>query len=124
MGIITIEQLKDFLKSGNFKLQPTQNKLCYPIIRRICHKMNAGVHFENINVDKELLINGHHRYICSQCLKKSININLWSSPFKVTAYKWLNGGLSTSTIMIGKQKSSLNAIIWRMHLKAVWPSNI
>ena len=88
MRLVTIEELKVFLLSGIFKLQPTQKKLCFPIIRRIYHKMNIGVQFDNINIDKDLLINGHHRYICSQLLKKSINTNSWASPSQIIVYKW------------------------------------
>lgn len=50
--------------------------------------MKIGVQFENINIDKELLINGHHRYVCALLLKKSINTNLWSSPSKITIFNW------------------------------------
>jgi hypothetical protein len=88
MSQITIEELKAFLQLEILKLQPTQNKLCFLIIRRIYHKMKIGVQFENINIDKELPINGHHRYICSLLLKKSINTNLWSSPSQIIVYKW------------------------------------
>ena len=86
--MITIEELKIFLQSGVFNLYPTQNKLCFPIIRRIHHKMNLGVPFDDIHVDKELLIDGHHRYICSLLLKKNINSNLWASPSKIIVYEW------------------------------------
>ena len=88
MHVVTIEELRVFLQSGIFELQPTQKKLCFPIIRRIYHKMKIGVQFDNINIDKELLINGHHRYICSQLLKKSITTNAWASPSEIIVHKW------------------------------------
>ena len=50
--------------------------------------MKIGVQFDNINIDKELLTNGHHRYICSQLLKKSITTNVWASPSQIIVYKW------------------------------------
>ena len=88
MHVVTIEELRVFLQSEIFELQPTQKKLCFPIIRRIYHKMKIGVQFDNINIDKELLINGHHRYICSQLLKKSITTNAWASPSEIIVHKW------------------------------------
>ena len=79
---------RELLAAGNFTLQPTQNKLCFPILQRIHYKMKIGVPFENINVHEGLLINGHHRYICSLLLKLTLNINPWSSPLQTTIYKW------------------------------------
>jgi hypothetical protein len=88
MESISLEDLKEFLKSNKFELQPTQTRLCFPIIKRIYNKMAIGVEFENINVDDLLLINGHHRYICSLLLQKTVGKNLWKSPSQITTYQW------------------------------------
>jgi hypothetical protein len=47
------------------KLSPSQNKLSLPIIERITRKMKFGIRFDNIKVEKGLIIDGHHRYISS-----------------------------------------------------------
>jgi len=85
---ISIDELRDFLKSHNFQLKPTQKKICYPIIQRIYKKMRIGIQFENINVDNLLLINGHHRYVCSLLLQKSLGTNDWKSPSNVMNLQW------------------------------------
>jgi hypothetical protein len=88
MQTISIDEVREFLKSHTFPLQPTQQKICYPIIRRIHRKMQMGVPFENINIDNLLLINGHHRYICSLLLQLEIGTNAWKSPSNTIDLKW------------------------------------
>ncbi len=88
MQTISIDELREFLKSRNFPLQPTQHKICYPIVQRIYRKMQIGVQFENINIDNLLLINGHHRYICSLLLQKELGTNEWKSPSNVMNLRW------------------------------------
>jgi hypothetical protein len=88
MELLSIEQLKEFLNSNEFEFKPIQSKLCFPIIKRIYHKMKLGIPFENINVKDGLLVNGHHRYICSLLLKKEIGINPWQYSLKETNLKW------------------------------------
>jgi len=88
MESISLEDLKEFLKSNKFELQPTQKRLCFPIIKRIYSKMAIGVVFENINVCDLLLINGHHRYICSLLLQKTIGRNPWEISSQITTYQW------------------------------------
>lgn len=48
----------------------------------------VGVSFANIHVDESLIINGHHRYICSLLLKKEIEANPWPRPSVIAQYKW------------------------------------
>jgi len=112
METISMDELKQFLKYGNFPLQPTQQRICLPIIQRIYRKMQIGVKFENINVDNLLLINGHHRYICALLLQKELSINEWNSPPNVM--KLLCGVLLLLTQMIGSQLRLLNGIICQM----------
>ena len=57
--------VRDFLISIETKLIPTQNKICIPIINRLCRKMAIGLKFNKIKVDGDLIIDGHHRYISS-----------------------------------------------------------
>ena len=88
MALISFEQIRQFLESEDFELQPTQRKLCLPILQRIYHKMNVGVEFDSINIVDNLLINGHHRYICALLLKKTLQRATWSRPSQVLTYKW------------------------------------
>lgn len=83
-----MKDLKALLQSDIFELVPSQNKLCYPIIQWISRKMMIGIQFENINVDRQLLINGHHRYVCSLLLNKAIVRNPWTGTSIVSDFKW------------------------------------
>ncbi len=89
MEPIQVKDIIDLLNSGNFHFQPTQKKLCFPIIQRIHHKMKIGVKFENINVNDDLIINGHHRYVCSLLLKKTLSTNSWPRSLNDPIYQWL-----------------------------------
>jgi len=62
---ITAVCIRDFLLSIDTKLKSTQNKLCIPIINRLCKKMSIGLKFDEIKVYGDLIIDGHHRYISS-----------------------------------------------------------
>jgi hypothetical protein len=110
MQSISIEELTEFLKSDDLKLQATQGKLCFPIIQRIYYKMKIGVEFENINIKEDLIINGHHRYVCLLLLKKSINTNPWSSPSQITVCQW-------SEVQIDQNDWESIEIIQRHNLK-------
>ena len=61
--MITRESIENYLSENTPDLQPTQTKLCIPIIQRICAKMLAGIEFEEIKICEDLVIDGHHRYI-------------------------------------------------------------
>ncbi|MFN5850144.1 MAG: hypothetical protein ACK43K_16770, partial [Chitinophagales bacterium] len=53
------------INDQTIKLSPSQNKLSLPIIERITRKMKFGIRFDDIKIEKGLIIDGHHRYISS-----------------------------------------------------------
>jgi uncharacterized protein (DUF1015 family) len=53
------------LKESKNNLKSTHARLCFPIINRIYKKMSIGIKFPSIKVDKDLIIDGHHRYVAS-----------------------------------------------------------
>jgi hypothetical protein len=63
--ILTKDQVIALLQEGNMDLVPTQDKLCFPIIKRLYSKMSNGLLMPSIQVDKNVIINGHHRYVAS-----------------------------------------------------------
>ncbi len=85
---ISIDELRDFLNSFEFPIRPIQKKICFPIIQRIYRKTIIEVQFENINIDNSLLINGHHRYLCSLLSFKNIDTNKWKSPSQIAPLQW------------------------------------
>ena len=90
MKLISIDELKAFLKSGEFKFIPTQSKLCLPIIQRIHYKMKLGIDFESISVHESLIVNGHHRYISSLLAGIETEIKPWALPADTLHYNWEN----------------------------------
>ena len=65
MENITKEIIKDFICNNKMELNATHTKLCLPVINRIFKKMVAGIQFSGIKVEKNLICDGHHRYIAS-----------------------------------------------------------
>jgi len=87
MEKVTVEFIKEFIASGPIDLNPTQTKLCVPIISRICQKMSHGIKFDDIKVFDNLIINGHHRYLSSLLVKFELgrvegNITSATKPFE------------------------------------------
>ncbi|MCE2962831.1 MAG: hypothetical protein ACK5UE_11775 [Chitinophagales bacterium] len=64
-----MDYTKDYIitkiNDQTIKLSPSQNKLSLPIIERITRKMKFGIRFDDIKIEKGLIIDGHHRYISS-----------------------------------------------------------
>lgn len=88
MLINTAAQVQEFLLQIPNTLKPTQKKICLPILQRISHKMRLGVQFDPIYVNANLLINGHHRYICSLLVKLSLEQISWAQPSQIVVYNW------------------------------------
>lgn len=73
MDQITLEQLSKLCKESDFELRPTHPRLCLPIINRLYKKMTLGIHFPNIRIAGDVLVNGHHRYLASILAKIPID---------------------------------------------------
>ena len=63
MKEVTVKTIKTFIASNDIPFIATQNKLCVPIIVRMCKKMAYGIKFDDIKVCGNLIIDGHHRYL-------------------------------------------------------------
>lgn len=90
MGKITAEIIQNFLVENQIEFYSTHQTLCLPIINRIYHKMMFGIKFDEIKIYKNLIIDGHHRYISS--LLAGIKIEFIKS-YKTSAtvlYEWKN----------------------------------
>jgi hypothetical protein len=66
------DRLLKLIKSGELEVISTHKALSLPIIERIYKKMMLNLKFDSIQVDKGVIINGHHRYLAS----KLANFNL------------------------------------------------
>jgi hypothetical protein len=62
---VTKEIIQALLLNTEIECSSTQTKLCLPIIDRIHRKMLVGIKFSAIKVDRNLICDGHHRYLAS-----------------------------------------------------------
>lgn len=76
--------------TSSFSLKPTQQKICIPVVNRICKKMPGGVRFSDIKIIKAeaLIINGHHRYLASVLANYAIEHTEWQAPRNVSSADW------------------------------------
>jgi len=88
MNEITLECIQNYLAQTEFELKPSQNSLCLPVINRIIDKIRRGAKFGPIHVVGDLIINGHHRYICYSFLNLSIEMTTWRLSNANTPKAW------------------------------------
>lgn len=74
---ISTEIVLKLVREGNIELKSTHDKLCYPIIARIYTKMKIGIKFSGIKVDRDVIIDGHHRYLAS--LLAGVSLDMFPS---------------------------------------------
>ncbi len=87
--MITIEKVKEFLITNkDFELKSKQDKLSFPIIERLYLKMKEGIKFDNIKTCNGIIIDGHHRYICSKLLEIKLEENPSILPSEITLHEW------------------------------------
>ena len=65
MDDINREIILAAIENSDYRLIPTHNKLCLPIIKRIYKKMINGIKFDDIKVCEKTIIDGHHGFVCS-----------------------------------------------------------
>lgn len=87
MKHISKEEFIEWVKSRDFNLKSSHDKLCFPIIYRIYRKMIIGIKFHGIKVNEDTIIDGHHRYLASQLAE--ITIEIFPSP-RTSATKTTN----------------------------------
>lgn len=79
------DQLLELIKAGELDLLSTHKTLSLPVVERIYKKMRLNLRFGSIQVDKDVILNGHHRYLAS----KLANFQLDQVPGIKTAAKEL-----------------------------------
>ncbi len=71
-----MEEVQKFLKENQHCLKSTQKKVSLPVLNRIYNKLQKG-RFGIIQVENDIIIDRHHRYICYGLLNIEINkVNL------------------------------------------------
>ncbi|MBC7382896.1 MAG: hypothetical protein H7296_07850 [Bacteroidia bacterium] len=98
MKEITIEFILQFLKTSKFAYSPTHKKLSYPVLLRIYNKLKGGERFRPIHIYNNIIVDGHHRYVCLNILNREIEILNWT--------------LSSSSVITSWDKIEIENIDW------------
>lgn len=72
---ISKSQIELFLDKSQFNLKPSQSSVSYPILQRIIKRLQQDKRFSSIKVHDNIIIDGHHRFICYSFLKIPIEIS-------------------------------------------------
>lgn len=88
MPNITLASIQGFLANAPLQLKPSQRSLCLPVLNRIIDKINRGAAFSPIQVVDDLIINGHHRYICYSLLNLPVETINWRKSAAHEAGRW------------------------------------
>ncbi|MCW3084578.1 MAG: hypothetical protein JWP12_1944 [Bacteroidetes bacterium] len=85
VGDLNIEFVRDFLRNTNLTLNASQEKVSFPILSRIHRRLKEGKRFSSIQVEGNMIINGHHRFICLSILELKVEQNSWTKNISGTA---------------------------------------
>ncbi|MBC7642637.1 MAG: hypothetical protein H7174_09940 [Flavobacterium sp.] len=88
MNEITDESIKEFLFKEKLDFNPTHSKLSIPVINRIYKKLVNGIRFDEIKVNGNLIIDGHHRYISSMISKIEIGYRNYPKTSATSEFDW------------------------------------
>lgn len=90
MSNLTSEYLSKILSQNKVELKSTHKKLSIPIINRIYTKMLLGIKFDDIKIDNDLIIDGHHRYVSSILSNIKLGCVKSSKTSATIEYNWEN----------------------------------
>ena len=82
---MNIEFVRDFLRNNSLMLNASQEKVSFPILTRIHRRLKEGTRFNAILVEGNIIINGHHRFICLSILGLDVEQILWTRNLSATA---------------------------------------
>ncbi len=90
MKVFSFEQVRLFLDQHCSEIKPSQTRILYPVIERITRKMQLGIEFKPIliDVDHQLIVDGHHRYLSKNLLEKEINHVAWTKSPSTETFQW------------------------------------
>jgi len=83
-------EIEKLLKTNEFKIYPSQQKICLPILQRIILKMEVNLNFMPIKIYNNLIIDGHHRFIASEFIGQKIEMIKYSKPTYIKKENWGN----------------------------------
>lgn len=84
---LSIEEVKEMLKNHKSSLKASQDKVSFPILQRITKRLSKNYNLGEVQVDKGLIVNGHHRYVSHILLQRDPPIVPWTKSSGQT-YNW------------------------------------
>lgn len=70
--------------------------------------MMLGISFKDIKCENDLLVDGHHRYICSILANKKIGIRPYKAPHSAIIYEWKNLNITDKDYDSDKERNKHN----------------
>ncbi len=94
--IITLETVTKFLTDSSLNLEPSQDKVSFPILERIHRRLSNGKKFNPIKVVNGKISDGHHRFICLSILGIDVaTIDGTENTTHKVSFKWSDMTLET-----------------------------
>lgn len=90
---LTIETVRDYLQKNKLPLFASQKEVSFPILSRIHKRLKEGKQFGAILVDDNLIVNGHHRYVCLSILGLEVEQLVWTSNSSSESICWTKIGV-------------------------------
>lgn len=81
-------QIELFLSNTQFALKPSQSSVSYPIIFRILKRLQDNKRFSSIKVYNDVIIDGHHRFVCLSYLNLPIELTQSSKNPSALNIEW------------------------------------
>lgn len=95
MNDITYEEVKNFLIETEFDCAPSQKVISFPIIQRIHRRLQQGNSFSPIKLKKNVIVDGHHRYISHKLLAVESETTVGGSISESIEYVWSEMNLTS-----------------------------
>ncbi len=89
MKKLTIEEVKTFIKNTPLNYLAIQPSVSFPILQRIHRRLQNGCNFSPIKINEGIIVDGHHRYICTLILERKVEeVPGGENATKQVTYEW------------------------------------
>ena len=78
MEELNIEEIRKHLSTNELIYKSTHARLSFKILQRIYSKLCLGIKLGEIKVSQNMIINGHHRYVCMSFLNLNVETITWT----------------------------------------------
>jgi filamentous hemagglutinin len=88
MDEITLEYVQKYIRENRFDLLPTQDKISFPMIVRYYGMLKNGEIPPAINIENDVIVDGHHRYISGHIYGSVPEKCTWIRPIANEIKSW------------------------------------